>query len=148
MVPRECYLRISLHSQSEGEDTSPQTSLRATGFLSIFSNKGAVNKQYTYIPLAMDRADFPCEYLMLNYTEGNLMLLEIQLQNIPKDSWDSMHQELSLIPEECGITNSSINSSIESEYCTLGSSFNTLGSELTTLVFTSYRSLFVYAQVM
>ena len=56
------------------------------------------------------------------------MLLEIQLQNVPKDSWDSLHQELIIIPESCGITNSSISSSIESEYCTLGSSFNTLGT--------------------
>ncbi|KAI6652607.1 hypothetical protein LOD99_4392 [Oopsacas minuta] len=124
-IPRECYLRISLHSQLETDDSFINASLKATGYTPIFCTNGTVNKHYAYIPLAEDKADFPCDYLALNHTENNLMLLEIQLQNIPKNSWDSLHQELTVIPE---ISNSNLNTSIDSEYCTLGSSFNTLGS--------------------
>ena len=115
-IPRECYLRLSLFSQPETEDSFIHSTLKAIAYTPIFSSKGTVNKHYAYIPLANEKADFPCDYLALNYTESNLILLEIQLFNIPKDSWDSLHQELNMIPETCPL-----NTSIESG-TTLGSS--------------------------
>ena len=75
----------------------------------------------------MDCIDYPCDYLKLNYTDSNLALVEIQLQNTPKDTWDALHQETNTIDESAA---NSLTTSEESEYFILGSLTNTIGKEL------------------